>query len=121
MHKRIERVSSTFDIILAPVLIVAADIVIYVFVGRLGSRSSGKSVKFEPFTGGETDVPKRGVYRSELFVFGMLFLIVEAFALLLAGSYAATSSFYPLLFVLGGSAVIMLTVWWFLIAGGGKF
>lgn len=112
--------SSTLDIILAPALIVIVDIIIYLIVGKLGKRSSGKGAKYEPFTGGELDVPKRGFYRSELFVFGMLFLIVEAFALLLAGSYAATSDFYPLLFLLGGSAVIMITVWWFLIVGGGK-
>jgi hypothetical protein len=108
------------DIILAPLLIVVADIAIYLIVGRLGTRSSGIGVKYEPFTGGEVDIPKRGLYQSELLVFAMLFMIVESFALLLAGSYFASSNFYPLLFVLGGSGVIMLTVWWFLIAGGGK-
>ena len=111
---------SPLDIIVAPILIVVADIVIYFLVGRLGKRSSGTGAKYEPFTGGEEDVPKRGLYHSELFVFATLFMVVEAFALLLAGSYAATSSFYPLLFLLGGSGVIMLSVWWFLISGGGK-
>jgi NADH:ubiquinone oxidoreductase subunit 3 (subunit A) len=108
------------DIIVAPLLIVVADLTIYLIVGRLGTRSSGTGVKYEPFTGGEEDIPKRGLYQSELFVFAMLFMIVEAFALLLAGSFEATNSFYPLLFALGGSGVIMLTVWWFLISGGGK-
>jgi NADH:ubiquinone oxidoreductase subunit 3 (subunit A) len=112
---------ATLDIIVAPIAIVIADIIIYIVVGRLGTRSFGKGVKYEPFTGGEEDIPTRGLYRSELFVFAMLFMIVEAFALLLAGSYAATSNFYPLLFLAGGSGVIMLTVWWFLIVGGGKF
>lgn len=111
---------STLDIIIAPLLIVVADLIIYAIVGRLGKRSSGKGVKYEPFSGGEEDIPKRGLYQSELFVFAMLFMVVEAFALLVAGSYAATSNFYPLLFLLGGSGVIMLTIWWFLISGGGR-
>lgn len=111
---------ATLDIIIAPVLIVVADLIVYLVVGRLGTRSSGTGAKYEPFTGGEEDVPKRGLYQSELFVFAMLFMVVEAFALLLAGSYEATSNFYPLLFLLGGSGVIMLTIWWFLISGGGK-
>lgn len=119
MRKFVETMA-TLDIIIAPLLIVVADLIIYVMVGKLGTRSSGKSVKYEPFTGGEEDIPKRGLYQSELFVFSMLFMVVEAFALLLAGSYVATNNFYPLLFVLGGSGVIMLTVWWFLICGGGK-
>ncbi len=112
---------STLDIIVAPALIVVADLIIYSLVGRLGKRSTGTGVKYEPFTGGEENVPKRGLYQSEMFIFAMLFLVVEAFALLLAGSYEATSNFYPLLFLVGGSSVIMLTVWWFLISGGGKF
>jgi NADH:ubiquinone oxidoreductase subunit 3 (subunit A) len=112
--------SSLFDIIIAPILIVLADIIIYYVVGRLGKRTSGTGVKYEPFTGGEQDAPKRGVYRSELFVFAMLFLVVEAFTLLLAGSYATTTTYYPLLFIVAGGGVIMLTVWWFLTSGGGK-
>jgi NADH:ubiquinone oxidoreductase subunit 3 (subunit A) len=114
-------VSLDIDIIVAPLLIVVADLVVYIFVGRMGKTSSGKGVKYEPFTGGEENVPKRGLYQSELFVFATLFMIVEAFALLLAGSYAATTNYYPFLFLLGGSAVIMLTVWWFIIDGGGTF
>jgi hypothetical protein len=113
--------SFDLDIILVPILIVVADLIIYVIIGRMGKRSFGKGVKFEPFTGGEEGIPSRGVYQSELFVFAMLFMIVEAFALLLAGSYSATSYYYPLLFLIGGSGVIVLTVWWFIIVGGGKF
>ena len=113
-------VSTDIDIILAPLLIVVADIIIYVLVGRLGKRSSGKGVKYEPFTGGEEDIPKRGLYQSELFVFAALFMVVEAFALLLAGSFAASTNYYPLLFLIGGSGVIMLSIWWFIIVGGGK-
>src|SRR5579862_4978937 len=105
------------DIILAPLLIVVADIIIYVLVGRLGKRSSGKGVKYEPFTGGEEDIPTRGLYQSELFVFAALFMVVEAFALLLAGSFAASSNYYPLLFLIGGSGVIMLSIWWFIVVG----
>lgn len=108
------------DIIVAPMLIVVADILIYVLIGRMGKRSSGTGVKYEPFTGGEENVPKRGLYQSELFVFAALFMVVEAFTLILAGSYFATSNYYPLLFLLGGSGVIMLTIWWFLIQGGGR-
>jgi len=108
------------DIIIAPLLIVVADIIIYILVGRLGKRSSGKGVKYEPFTGGEEDIPRRGLYQSELFVFAALFMVVEAFALLLAGSFAATTNYYPLLFLIGGSGVIMLTVWWFIVVGGGR-
>ena len=108
------------DIIIAPLLIVVADIIIYILVGRLGKRSSGKGVKYEPFTGGEEDIPRRGLYQSELFVFAALFMVVEAFALLLAGSFAATTNYYPLLFLIGGSSVIMLTVWWFIVVGGGR-
>jgi len=113
-------VSIDIDIILAPLLIVVADIIIYVLVGRLGKRSSGKGVKYEPFTGGEEDIPKRGLYQSELFVFAALFMVVEAFALLLAGSFAAATNYYPLLFLIGGSGVIMLTIWWFITVGGGR-
>jgi NADH:ubiquinone oxidoreductase subunit 3 (subunit A) len=112
---------SSLDLIIVPILIVVADLIIYLLIGKLGKRSTGTGVKYEPFTGGEEDVPKRGLYQSEMFVFAMLFMIVEAFVLLLAGSYEATSSFYPLLFLVGGSSVIMLTIWWFLISGGGKF
>ena len=114
-------VSTDIDIILAPLLIVVADIIIYVLVGRLGKRSSGKGVKYEPFTGGESALPTRGLYRSNLFVFAALFIVVEAFALLLAGSYLAPSSFYPFLFLLGGTGVIMAVVWWMSAAGGGGF
>ncbi len=109
-----------FDFIIAPMVVVVADFIVYFAVGKLGRRSSGKGVKYEPFGGGEEDIPKRGLYQSELFAFAMLFMVVEAFALLLAGSYAALNSFYPLLFLVGGSSVIMLTIWWFLISGGGK-
>ena len=112
--------SPDLDIIVAPLIIVVADIIIYLIVGRMGKRSSGTGAKYEPFTGGEENVPKRGLYQSELFVFAALFMVVEAFALLLAGSYFSASNYYPLLFLLGGSGVIMLTIWWFLIQGGGR-
>lgn len=97
-----------------------ADIIIYLFMGRMGKRSAGTGTKYEPFTGGEENVPKRGLYQSELFVFAALFMVVEAFTLILAGSYFSPSNYYPLLFLAGGSGVIMLTILWFLTQGGGK-
>ncbi len=108
-------------VIAGPVLIVAADLIVYLIVGRLGKTTSGKGAKYEPFTGGEEAIPARGLYQSELFIFAALFLVVEAFALLLAGSFEAPSSLYPLLFLGGGSGVILVVVWWFMTAGGGKF
>ena len=108
------------DIIAAPMLIVIADFVIYVLMGRMGKRSSGTGTKYEPFTGGEENVSKRGLYQSELFVFAALFMVVESFTLILAGSYFAPNNYYPLLFLLGGSGVIMLTIWWFITQGGGR-
>lgn len=107
-------------IIAAPLLVVIVDVIIYVLISRMGKRSAGTGIKYEPFTGGEENVPKRGLYQSELFVFAALFMVVEAFTLILAGSYFAPSNYYPLLFLVGGSGVIMLTIWWFLTQGGGR-
>jgi len=87
----------------------------------LGKRSSGKGIKYQPFAGGEGSIPTRGLYQSELFVFAALFLVVEAFALLLAGSFAAPSFFYPILFLVGGGGVVTVVVWWYLFVGGGEF
>jgi NADH:ubiquinone oxidoreductase subunit 3 (subunit A) len=109
------------DALVGPVIIVAADVLVFVLVGRLGRKSSGSGAKYRPFTGGEEDVPQRGLYQSNLFVFAALFIVVEAFALLLAGSFLATSSYYPFLFLLGGSGVILAVVWWLGAAGGGGF
>lgn len=113
--------SDLTDVLLGPLIIIVADIVVFTLVGRLGKRTEGKGVKFQPFAGGEEAIPPRGLYRSDLFVFAALFLVVEAFALLLAGSYAATSAFYPLLFLIGGGGVITVVVWWYLLVGGGEF
>lgn len=107
--------------VMAPVIIVAADIVVFLLVGTLGKRTEGSGPKYSPFTGGEKDVPTRGTYQSNLFVFAVLFMVVEAFALLLASSFGSTGVYYPLLFLLGGSGVITLTVWWYIVAGGGEF
>lgn len=109
------------DAVIAPVLIIAADIIVFLLVGTLGKRVEGKGAKFSPFTGGEKNVPTRGTYQSNLFVFAVLFMVVEAFALLLASSYKAPGDYYPMLFLIGGSGVITLTVWWYLVAGGGDF
>jgi len=113
---------STFDptLIAVPILIVITDIAVYFIVGRLGRRSSGKGSKYEPFTGGEESIPQRGLYNTQLFVFAVLFMVVETFALILAGSFVATSSFYPILFLMGGGGVILLVSWWFMIVGGGE-
>jgi NADH:ubiquinone oxidoreductase subunit 3 (subunit A) len=109
------------DSLLGPLIIVIVDILAFVLVGTLGRRSKGQGVKYEPFAGGEKSVPPRGLYQSSLFVFAALFLVVETFALILAGSFEATSSFYPLLFLLGGGSVVTITICWFLFAGGGTF
>jgi len=109
------------DAILGPLIIVVADIVVFALVARLGKRSSGTGTKYEPFTGGEESIPSRGLYRSNLFVFAALFLVVEALALILAGSFEAPTDTYPLLFLIGGGSVLTVTVWWFIYAGGGEF
>jgi NADH:ubiquinone oxidoreductase subunit 3 (subunit A) len=111
--------AESFDVLLGPLLIVVADLLVFVLVGRLGKRSAGRGPKFEPFTGGEQSVPTRGTYQSSLFVFAALFLVVEAFALILSGSFEAPGAYYPLLFLAGGGSVVTVTVWWFLFAGGG--
>ncbi|HXY56369.1 MAG TPA: hypothetical protein VEH01_02035 [Nitrososphaerales archaeon] len=81
------------DALLGPVIIIIADIIVLTLVGRLGSRSSGSGAKYQPFTGGESEIPTRGTYQSSLFVFPVLFLVVEAFAFLLAGSFLAPGDF----------------------------
>ncbi len=114
---------STLDplVIAGPILVVAADLIVYFLVGRLSKRSRGTGSKYQPFTGGEAAIPTRGLYQSELFVFAALFMVVEAFALLLAGSFEAPSNYYPLLFLAGGGGVILIVVWWFITVGGGRF
>ena len=104
-----------------PLLIVVADLIVYIAVGKLGKKSSGKGNRYQPFTGGEEQIPVRGTYQSELFVFAAIFMVVEAFALLLAGSFASPTNFYPLLFLGGGGGAILIVTWWLLIAGGVKF
>ena len=113
--------TDVLDPLLGPLLIVAADIFVFLLVGRLGKRTKGTGTKYEPFTGGEGSVPARGLYQSSLFIFAALFLVVETFALLLASSFEAESSYYPLLFLLGGGSVMTVSVVWFLTAGGGRF
>jgi hypothetical protein len=109
------------DALLGPVIIIAADMVAYYLFSRLGGTTSGKGVKYQPFSGGEQSIPTRGLYQSDLFVFASLFMVVEAFALLLASSFLAPSSYYPVLFLAGGSGVVILAVWWFMLQGGGEF
>ena len=109
------------DSLLGPLVIVLVDIIAFLLVGRLGRRSTGKGTKYEPFAGGERAIPPRGLYQSSLFVFAALFLVVETFALILASSFEASGSYYPLLFLLGGGSVVTLTVLWFVSAGGGTF
>ena len=109
------------DALIGPVIMILADVIVFSAMGRLGKKSTGKGVKYQPFTGGESAVPSRGLYQSSLFAFAALFIVVEAFALLLAGSFLAPSSFYPFLFLLGGSSVITSVVWWLSAVGGGGF
>jgi len=108
-------------VIAGPVIIVVADIIVYIAVGKLGTRSSGKGGKYQPFTGGEEQIPARGTYQSELFVFAALFMVVEAFALILAGSFASPTNFYPLLFLAGGGGIILVVTWWLMLVGGVRF
>jgi hypothetical protein len=107
------------DALTGSVVVVLADVVVFALFGKMGTKSSGKGVKYQPFTGGEGELPPRGTYQSNLFVFAALFIVVEAFALLLAGSFLALGAYYPFLFLLGGSSVIMTVVWWLSLAGGG--
>jgi len=109
------------DVILGPLIIIVADLVAFLLVGRLGKRTRGEGVKYEPFSGGEKSVAPRGLYQSSLFVFAALFLVIEAFALILASSFEASSSSYPILFLVGGGSVGTITVYWFISAGGGTF
>lgn len=106
-------------IIVGPIAIVAANVLVYLLLGRLGRRSRGKGSKYSPFTGGEKEIPERGTYHSELFVFATLFLVVEMFTLLLSGAYSASSNYYPLLFLMGGGTPIIITILWFFKAGRG--
>ena len=109
------------DAILGPLIIIIVDLIAFLLVGSLGKRSRGSGVKYEPFAGGEKSVPSRGLYQSSLFVFAALFLVVEAFALILAGSFEATGTFYPLLFLIGGGSVGTITIYWYIATGGGTF
>ena len=112
---------SDYLFIIVPALIIIADLAVYLLAGAWGKRSEGKGTKYEPFTGGEEAIPQRGLYRSGLFIFAVLFMIVEGFALILAGSFTAPSNYYPLLYLSGGGAVILVVVLWFMEAGGGRF
>ncbi|HUI24185.1 MAG TPA: hypothetical protein VLY82_07350 [Nitrososphaerales archaeon] len=112
------------DVILGPLIIIAVDLVAFLLVGRLGKRTRGEGVKYEPFSGGEKSVAPRGLYQSSLFVFAALFLVVEAFALILASSFEASGStpwLYPILFLIGGGSVATITIYWFISSGGGTF
>jgi NADH:ubiquinone oxidoreductase subunit 3 (subunit A) len=104
-------------IIIGPILIVVANVIVYLIMGSLGKRSSGSGNKFAPFTGGEEHIPTRGTYHSGLFVFATLFLVVEVFALLLSGTFTVSSTYYPLLFLIGGSGTILVVMLWFLKSG----
>jgi NADH:ubiquinone oxidoreductase subunit 3 (subunit A) len=109
------------DSLLGPLIIIVVDLVAFTLVGRLGRRSKGEGVKYQPFAGGEESVPKRGLYQSSLFIFAALFLVVETFALMLASSFEAEGAYYPILFLLGGGSVMTISVVWFITAGGGRF
>jgi NADH:ubiquinone oxidoreductase subunit 3 (subunit A) len=114
-------VAFEYDLIIIPLLIAVANVLVYLLVGTWGKRTTGTGQKYEPYTGGEEAIPKRGLYRSELYVFAVLFMVVEVFALILAGSFMAPTNYYPLLYLGGGSGVILLVALWFMLVGGGKF
>lgn len=109
------------DSLIGPLIIVLVDLVAFALVGRLGKRTKGSGVKYEPFAGGESSVAPRGLYQSSLFIFAALFLVVETFALILASSFEAPGAYYPMLFLLGGGSVVTVSVMWFLTVGGGRF
>jgi NADH:ubiquinone oxidoreductase subunit 3 (subunit A) len=121
MHTRRLGLAFAYDLIIIPLLIVVANVSVYLLVGTWGRRTTGTGQKYEPFTGGEEAIPKRGLYRSELFVFAVLFMVAEVFALILAGSFMAPANYYPLLYLGGGSGVMLLVVLWFMHVGGGRF
>ena len=107
-------------VVAGPLLIVVADMMIYLLLGTLGKRSSGKGNKYQPFTGGEENIAPRGLYQTELFVFAALFMVVEAFVLLISGSFTSPTNYYPLLFLSGGGVVVLTVTWWIMIVGGLK-
>ena len=113
--------SFAYDEVIVPILIVAANLCVYLLVGTWGKRTRGTGPKYEPFTGGEEAIPRRGLYRSELFVFAVVFMVVEVFALVLAGSFMAPTNYYPIVYLAGGSGAILLIAVWFIQVGGGEF
>jgi len=68
--------TDSLDALIGPIVIIAADLVAYYLFSRLGGTTSGKGVKYQPFTGGEESIPTRGLYQSDLFVFASLFMVV---------------------------------------------
>ena len=109
------------DSLLGPLIIAVADLVAYFLVGRLGTRTKGRGVKYEPFAGGEKLVPPRGLYQSSLFIFATLFLVVETFALILAGSFDAPGAYAPPLFRAGGGPAATRALASCRPAAGGRF
>ncbi len=110
--------NSEFLLIFGIVLIILCNLSVYIMVGIVSKRSAGNSPKFDPFMGGEENIPPRGHYRSELFVFAVLFLVAESYALILVGSYLSLNVYNVLLYLLGGAAVILISIWWLVTAGG---
>jgi len=111
-------VTSEYQIIIGVFLIVICNLVVYLIAGMAGRRISGQDPKCEPFMGGEENIPPRGHYRSELFVFAALFLVAESYTLALVSSYMSPSISNVVLYLLGGAAVILISVWWLVTAGG---
>jgi len=110
--------TNEYLIILGVFLIIICNLIVYLFAGMAGRRVSGQDPKCEPFMGGEENIPARGHYRSELFIFAALFLVAESYTLALVGSYLSPSIGNVVLYLIGGAAVILISVWWLVTAGG---
>ncbi|MEM3588719.1 MAG: hypothetical protein QXE25_02570 [Nitrososphaerota archaeon] len=107
-----------YIVVLGTVLIVLCNLFVYLLAGLAGKRVYGQNPKCEPFMGGEENIPPRGHYRSELFIFATLFLVTESYVLALAGSYLSPSIDNVLLYLMGGAAVVLISVLWLVRAGG---
>lgn len=105
-------------VVLGTILIILCNLLVYSLAGLAGKRISNQNLKCEPFMGGEENIPPRGHYRSELFIFAALFLVAESYVLALSGSFLSPSTNNVAFYMIGGAAVILISIWWLVKAGG---